>query len=332
MSNLNPSQLTAWTGSIDIANDLVMVWKNSNSTLYKATPNQLANLTSQWVGLSDTQALTNKTLGTTNTITVRDTLFTLQDDGDLTKQAKFQLSGITTGTIRTYTLPNASSTLVDLSTSQTLTNKTLTSPTINAPTITNAAISADAITGFTVSNNGTVYGLSITGGALGTGAVTAGSIAAGAVVPNSLVATSGASWVWAPYTPTVTLSGGGSNGNATISGRFVQTGKTVSFWCMYALGSTTSFAGTTAVTFSLPVIMSATFFAATQGGNIGIGRATDLSNSWTILSSPASTTTVSVICQITSTAYAEQSNIGTTTPFTWGNGHVMQLNGTYEAA
>ena len=87
------------------------------------------------VGTTLTQTLTNKTLTsptiTTPTITVTDTNLTLQDDGDTTKQAKFQLSGITTGTTRTFTLPDADGTLVtsassvDLTSAQTLTNKSL---------------------------------------------------------------------------------------------------------------------------------------------------------------------------------------------------------------
>lgn len=44
--------------------------------------------------------------------TFSDALFTIQDDGDATKQAQFQLSGISTATTRTYTLPDASGTLL----------------------------------------------------------------------------------------------------------------------------------------------------------------------------------------------------------------------------
>lgn len=45
-------------------------------------------------------------------VTVKDANFTIQDDGDVTKQAKFQASGITTATTRTYTLPDATGTVV----------------------------------------------------------------------------------------------------------------------------------------------------------------------------------------------------------------------------
>lgn len=80
-----------------------------------------------WVSLVDdtnTQTLTNKTLGNTNTITLKDTLFTLQDDGDATKQARFQASGISAGQTRIMTIPDSDFTIVGLALTQSLTNKT----------------------------------------------------------------------------------------------------------------------------------------------------------------------------------------------------------------
>jgi hypothetical protein len=98
------------------------------------------------VSLDQTQSLTNKTLNNTNTVSLLDTLFTLQDDADNTKQLRFQLSGITTGTTRTLTVPDVNDTLVTLAALQTLTNKTLTSPIITNPTITGGSISGLTIT------------------------------------------------------------------------------------------------------------------------------------------------------------------------------------------
>jgi hypothetical protein len=60
--------------------------------------------------------------GVTSTgFTVLDSGFTLQDEADPTKQAQFQLSGITTATTRSYTLPNLDTTLAGLGQSQTFT-------------------------------------------------------------------------------------------------------------------------------------------------------------------------------------------------------------------
>lgn len=60
-----------------------------------------------------------------------DSVFRIQDNSDSTKKLAFETSGISTGTTRTLTVPNASDTIVGATVAQTLTNKTLTSPVIS---------------------------------------------------------------------------------------------------------------------------------------------------------------------------------------------------------
>lgn len=62
------------------------------------------------------QTFSNKTLDNSVTANLRDTLFTLQDNGDSTKTVNFELSGVTTGTNRVVTIANAASVTVQSST------------------------------------------------------------------------------------------------------------------------------------------------------------------------------------------------------------------------
>ena len=79
-----------------------------------------------------TQTLTNKTL-TAPTIVVRDNVFTMQDNGDPTKQMQLELSALSAGVTAAVSMPAVTAgaaTLVTANATQTLTNKTLTTPTI----------------------------------------------------------------------------------------------------------------------------------------------------------------------------------------------------------
>jgi len=57
---------------------------------------------------SGTNTSANMVVGTGATFTTNDDAFTIQDNANNTKKAKFEASNITTGTTRTYTLPDAS--------------------------------------------------------------------------------------------------------------------------------------------------------------------------------------------------------------------------------
>lgn len=81
----------------------------------------LVNASDTLLSLTATQSPTNKTHDNTNTYTTKDVNFTIQDDGDVTKQAKFQASGITAGQTRTMTIPDFDTTLAGLAGTQTFT-------------------------------------------------------------------------------------------------------------------------------------------------------------------------------------------------------------------
>lgn len=158
------------------------------------------------VGHDATQTLTNKTIGSTNTLTAKDSTFTIVDDADATKIAAFQCSGITTGTTRTYTLPNATTTLDGIDNTATLTNKTISGA---SNTISNLAASVLSSGQVAVARGGTgVDGSSAANGSLlignGTG-YTLATLTAG----SNITITNGAGAI------TITgAAGGGGGGSA----------------------------------------------------------------------------------------------------------------------
>ena len=124
-TSINGLTINSSTGVLAIANGKTLTASNTLTfTGTDGTSFAFPGLSDTVATLSATQTLTNKTL-TAPIIAANDNAFTLRDDLDTTKQLQFQLSGITTATTRTLTVPDASTTLVGTDTTQTLTNKSI---------------------------------------------------------------------------------------------------------------------------------------------------------------------------------------------------------------
>jgi hypothetical protein len=137
---------------------------------------------------------------------VSDAIFSLVNDADPTKKALFSLSGITTGTTRTFTLPNTSSELAILAGTQTFTgNKTFSGTLTASGTVTVSAASASIGTATTTATYGIGTGATTTGVTktvnLGTGGASGST-----TVVNIGSATPGAGGTTVVNTPTVTFA------------------------------------------------------------------------------------------------------------------------------
>ncbi|MBS3980337.1 MAG: DUF2793 domain-containing protein [Rhodobacteraceae bacterium] len=139
-------------------------------------------------------------------VNTSDAVFSLVNDADPTKKALFSLSGITTGTTRTFTLPNTSSELAILAGTQTFTGDKTFSGTLTASgTVTVSATSASIGTATTTATYGMGTGATTTGVTktlnLGTGGASGST-----TVVNIGSATPGAGGTTVVNTPTVTFA------------------------------------------------------------------------------------------------------------------------------
>jgi hypothetical protein len=310
------------TNTIDAANDYMLI--QQSGVYKKISRNTLAGLSSAPVGLTDTQSPQNKTFDNTNTLTIKDGSFTLNNTADTTKVGVFSLANNTTGTTRTYTMPNASVTLASLTGTETLTNKTITSPTITGGTVDNSTITVDSISGHSVATTVTVANLQISNGVLNSAnAVTATSIAAGAIQPQALVAGTGSGWAWTNYTPTFTNF---TVGNATVASRYIQIGKTVFFNGIVTLGSSSSMG--TQLLISYPVAPNASYILSSLLGSAFYV----ITNGWLGIATFNSNTTIELGTIGPSGSYDRSITITAAVPNTWTTGSKFSWQIVYEAA
>lgn len=109
---------------------------------------QLNSLTKSTVATNDVLPIVDTSANETKKITYQELLqpqdnqFAIAGSSDNTKKVQFEVDGLTTGTTRTITIPDASTTMVGTDVTQTLTNKTLGSGTKIA-SVTNGVLYAD---------------------------------------------------------------------------------------------------------------------------------------------------------------------------------------------
>lgn len=151
-NNWTDGEAFAHTDQNDVANEVNskvdLATLSAKGDIYAASgPGVVTGLavgSNNQVLMADSSQSTGLRWGTVSNGTFADTSFVLQDNTDATKQVRFEVSQVTTGTTRVYTMPNADTALVGADLTQTLTNKTISGA---SNTLTNVGLGSLAVTG-----------------------------------------------------------------------------------------------------------------------------------------------------------------------------------------
>lgn len=127
---------------------------------------------------------------------------------------------------------------------------------------------------------------------------------------------------WTAYTPSLTGSGT-TQGNASLTGAYVARGKTIDFWAMATLGSTSVIGS------QVRLLLPFTAKATNQIGGLYGMFTNSGANFYLALPFLASTSTFGLAVIGTNGAAAATS---ATVPFTWSTNDIILASGTYEAA
>lgn len=202
-----------------------------------------------------------------------------------------------------------------------------TSPTLTTPVINNPTLNTDTVSEFTAANGVTIDGLNIKDSKLTTAnSVVTANYTDGSILPEHLLASTGTSWVWQSWTPTLTNLSGGTLNYA----KYIQIGKTVHVRFKYTLGGA-GVAGSVSV--SAPVAMSTDYVTAAVEGIEGQALYLDFGTGvnpghvrWD------TSDKINLLCYGAASTYANSVALGPTVPFTWAANDIIAFAATYEAA
>jgi hypothetical protein len=203
------------------------------------------------------------------------------------------------------------------------TGATVTSPNISGATLSGTTTATSGTIAFGTNANAiTAYGVTITAAELSTLDFIDTSQPIQTQLNNKADSTIG---TWATWTG-LTVSGGISAiGNGTLTARYTSINKTTHFELQFTVGSTTTFTGSTTITFNLPTGAESTESPNWMAGNLLVG------STYYALNCRLTGTSL-VPFGLTSSASTAWSALTSTNLATLATGSVVTINGTYEAA